>query len=76
MHHSHRQKRIARAWVARMVKRGAMDREPCRACGAAPAEAHHVDYSRPLRVEWLCAHHHRLAHAPDEVGQLLLWLGA
>jgi hypothetical protein len=71
-----RQKRSARAWVARMVRRGALDRQPCRVCGASPAEAHHPDYSRPLTIVWLCAQHHRDEHRPVEPGQLVLWLGA
>jgi len=31
-------------------------------CDKKP-EAHHADYSRPLDVVWLCAAHHKQAHA-------------
>lgn len=70
-------KRRARAWVARMVKRGALDRRPCGACGEPRVQGHHLDYARPFMVEWLCAHHHHLAHHRADVpGQMVLWLGA
>lgn len=72
-----RQKRTAREWVRRMVKRGALDRRPCGACGAPEAEAHHEDYSRPLSVVWLCAAHHASLHRSErayEPGQQVLWL--
>lgn len=47
--------------VARAIQRGELHRQSCTICGAA-AEAHHPDYSEPLRVEWLCRFHHRRHH--------------
>ncbi len=72
-----RQKRRARGWVARMVRRGALDRPAACACGArAVLHAHHVDYGRPFRVEWVCVPCHARLHRPTDPGQMTLWLGA
>ena len=43
-------------------RRGDLMPEPCKACGAEPAEAHHEDYNKPLEVRWLCRLHHRERH--------------
>lgn len=42
--------------------KGRIHREPCVFCGCL-AEAHHVDYSRPFLVSWLCFSHHRQVEA-------------
>lgn len=47
--------------VRQAKRRGELEPQPCRICGA-PAEAHHPDYDKPLRVEWLCRWHHRRLH--------------
>lgn len=41
---------------------GALQRGVCEVCGAAPTEAHHDDYFKPLQVRWLCFQHHRAVH--------------
>ncbi len=74
--HAERQKRRARAWVARMVKRGAMDRPAACACGARAVHAHHPCYARPFRVEWVCVPCHARLHVPTDPGQQTLWLVA
>lgn len=43
--------------------RGKLRPQPCRRCGAEPAEKHHLDYEKPLDVEWLCHPCHRQEHA-------------
>lgn len=53
----------ARRKVRHEIEVGRMQRQPCEVCGAAPAHAHHDDYSRPLDVRWLCPPHHREHHA-------------
>jgi hypothetical protein len=44
------------------VRSGKVKRQVCKTC-RGKAEAHHDDYSKPLKVQWLCAkdhtHHHR-----------------
>lgn len=37
--------------------------QPCEICGATPAERHHIDYSDPERVMWLCKLHHEQTHS-------------
>lgn len=37
--------------------------QPCEICGTLNnIEKHHEDYSKPLKVRWLCAVHHRDIH--------------
>jgi hypothetical protein len=59
----HTQQDSAHRQVAQALKRGTLKKEPCRVCGAHPAEAHHADYSKPLEVQWLCSPHHRAEHS-------------
>lgn len=51
----------ARRDVARAVREGKLERQPCEVCGAR-AQGHHPDYSKPLDVRWLCFLHHREEH--------------
>lgn len=44
------------------LKRGLISKEPCAVCGHERVDAHHIDYGRPLAVQWLCRRHHRAAH--------------
>lgn len=55
-------RRKANAMVARALRVGTLQKQPCWVCGAA-ALAHHPDYDRPLDVVWLCQPHHKQAHA-------------
>ncbi len=71
-----RQKRTAREWVRRMVRRGALDRAATCACGARATDGHHKNYAQPLAVVWVCRLCHAALHRPSELGQLTLWLGA
>ena len=56
-------KRRARTQVTCAIRRGDLARRPCEVCGEETALAHHVDYSRPLDVVWLCYTHHSWVHA-------------
>ena len=44
------------------IQAGIMMRQLCSKCGAANAEGHHPDYSKPLEVVWLCGDCHRNVH--------------
>lgn len=44
------------------IRDGRVKRAPCEVCGNPKSEGHHLDYSRPLAVRWLCFEHHRAAH--------------
>jgi len=48
--------------VAAALRSGSLTRLPCSICSAPNALAHHLDYTQPLLVSWLCPHHHRLLH--------------
>lgn len=57
------QKWAARAAVAYALRNGKIERKPCEVCGSTDqVQAHHLDYSKPLDVRWLCFKHHREAH--------------
>ena len=53
----------ARRLVTAAIKSGRLIRQPCRVCGSVLSEAHHSDYTRPLKVQWLCVVHHAEADA-------------
>ena len=53
----------ARSYANVYLRRGKLVRQPCEVCGSDKVKMHHEDYSRPLRVRWLCRSHH-LAVAP------------
>ena len=52
--------------VGSAVKTGRIAKLPCLICGSENTEAHHPDYSSPLDVIWLCAAHHKQAHALEK----------
>lgn len=37
---------------------GKIIKTPCAVCGDINSEMHHPDYSKPLKVVWLCRKHH------------------
>lgn len=57
-----RPKQLARASVARAIKKGILQKEPCEVCGFLIVDAHHGDYSQPLIVNWFCRPHHAEMH--------------
>ena len=68
------QKYRARTAANNALKDGRIRREPCHFCGATTdLEMHHPDYSRPLRVYWLC----RLCHRKlDNMTKLSVTVGS
>lgn len=53
------QKNRARIAINNAIQRGKITRQSCSICGEPDAQAHHDDYSKPFRIEWLCFKHHR-----------------
>ena len=51
----------ARGKVMNALKYGRMIKQNCVVCND-PAEAHHEDYSKPLKVIWYCDKHHKARH--------------
>jgi len=49
-----------KVWYA--LKKGVIQKEPCSTCGEEKVHAHHEDYSKPLKVIWLCPLHHKQKH--------------
>ena len=52
----------ARILVAKAVKDGIIKKLPCKICGDKKTTGHHPDYSKPLKVVWLCQPHHQQEH--------------
>lgn len=58
-----RQRRNARARDRDGLIKAQLELQPCEICGDTPAERHHIDYSDPSRVMWLCKLHHSQTHS-------------
>ena len=48
----------ARKAVFVHLRAGTLERKPCEVCGKIKAEAHHDNYKKPLKIQWLCKLHH------------------
>jgi hypothetical protein len=48
--------------VGNAIRSGKLRPLPCSVCGASKTHAHHEDYSKPLKVIWLCPKHHMQKH--------------
>src|SRR3990167_3820018 len=59
-------KTTARSRVRSALKSGKLKKLPCRVCGLTiRLQAHHPDYSKPLKIIWLCADHHYELHQKE-----------
>lgn len=56
------EKRAAHKTVELAVASGRLKKRPCKVCGDARSQAHHPDYSKPLKVVWFCQKHHKAEH--------------
>jgi len=56
-------KESARRMVGRAIKKGILIKQICEVCGNDNVDAHHEDYTQPLKVMWLCKLHHMRLHA-------------
>jgi len=52
------EKRKAHQAVFVSLRNGTLKKKPCKVCKVEKVEAHHEDYSKPLKVIWLCKKHH------------------
>jgi hypothetical protein len=48
--------------VARAIRAGSIEKQPCCVCGSDASLAHHESYDRPLDVVWYCQIHHKERH--------------
>ena len=49
-----RRRANCRSYANVYQRRGKLRAQPCRRCGSPNAEKRHLDWNRPLLVEWLC----------------------
>ena len=52
--------------VARALRNGTLEWQPCCKCGSLDSLAHHDDYSKPLEVRWFCQPHHKQWHKEND----------
>ncbi len=48
--------------VSIALKNGILKKKPCQICGNEIVEGHHINYTKPLLVIWLCKKHHARIH--------------
>jgi len=48
--------------IHKYIKQGIIKAEKCRDCDRLDTHAHHPDYTKPLKIIWLCPIHHKLEH--------------
>ena len=53
----------AHAAVRVALRQGKLRRGKCEQCGSLRCDAHHDDYTQPLKVRWLCRRCHQQLHA-------------
>ena len=62
-------KGMARWMIEYEVKKGRIRKLSCRVCGNTQSEAHHPNYTEPLKVIWLCRTCHEKVHAKYPANQ-------
>lgn len=67
-----RRKDNCRSYANAYQRRGKLVPQPCKLCKAEKAEKHHPDYSKPLRVIWLCRKCHLDLHCIEKRGLPML----
>ena len=57
-----KEKYRAKEMIEGLVNKGIIKRQPCSLCREENGQGHHPDYSKPLKVVWLCQKHHSEVH--------------
>ena len=55
-------KRAAHILLGNALRDGKIEKGPCEVCGDRDVHGHHDDYTKPMKVRWLCPTHHRQHH--------------
>ena len=48
------------------LQNGIITKDSCEVCGEEKVDMHHLDYSDPLKIMWLCRSHHLEWHRKNE----------
>lgn len=59
---------LAQQKLRKAVMLGKIKKFWCEVCHSTEVVAHHDDYSKPLKVRWLCKIHHRQIHYGNNKG--------
>jgi len=57
-----KRKDIARSYAGVYLRRGKLQKSPCRDCLSPDSQMHHPNYDKPLEVVWLCRDCHMKEH--------------
>lgn len=57
-----KKKAICRSYANVYLKRGLLEKKPCKYCGDEDSQMHHDDYDKPLEVDWVCRFCHLSVH--------------
>lgn len=52
--------------VSNAIRDGRLKKQPCEKCGSKRVQAHHDDYSKPLKVKWFCYACHLYHHGKNK----------
>jgi hypothetical protein len=53
---------MARIELNNAIRHKIVEKQSCSVCGNSNSQAHHIDYTKPLDVIWLCPVHHSEIH--------------
>jgi hypothetical protein len=56
------EKHACRIQTVAAIRSGLIVMKSCEICGDKKVQVHHLDYSDPMKVMWLCRTHHLEAH--------------
>lgn len=54
--------RKSHSLIQALLRYGIINPMKCQVCGKVVTEGHHIDYNKPLLIEWLCHKHHCAIH--------------